>query len=170
MAAIPNSPVPIQQGGAQSTLPVSESLMFAMGGAINYCLTNSGKVGDVVMSDLSEAAFQALRDTTWVLRDGRSVLGTEYATLTGLTTLPDQQGRYPRMPGGDDPNGTQAIGTFITDQFAAHTHQLGIDSVASAGSSIGAFTGSNPWITSSTGGTETAPKTVYTNFFVKVNT
>jgi hypothetical protein len=179
MPAIPNSSTPIQQGGAQSTLPVSESLMFAIGGGVNYCLTNSGQVGDIVMSMLGLSAFQGLRDSTWVLLDGTSCVGTEFATLTGLTNLPDWRGTYPRAcdnERGLDPNGSQVPGAYIADVVGPHAH--GTNAITGANIGVGSGSAqdgiqSGTFATATinnTGGTETAPKTTYANFYTKVNT
>lgn len=176
MSNIPNSPTKVQQEGAQTTRPVSESLMFSVGGAVNYALTNSGKVGDVVMSDLTESAFQSLRDTTWQLSDGRSCVGTQYATLTGRSTLPDRRGTYARACDdgrGLDPNGAKNPGDYVADQVGPHSHTVTAAtrdaSGADGGSGFGGLANNHTLTTANNTGAETAPKTVYTNFFVKVN-
>jgi hypothetical protein len=195
MSDIPSSSVAIQAEGVQSTRPVSESAMFAIGGAVNYAILNTGKIGDIVSLMLTESAFQSLRDTTWILCDGRSILGSDLANLAGTNYAPDMRGVYPRgcdNGRGLDPHGSQNPGTYVADQFASHSHAVNdpqhahsISGLYQSGGSgtIEASGGFNPpaanWHTDAaatgitlgaSGGTETAPKTVYVNFFIKINT
>jgi hypothetical protein len=178
MSNIPVSPSPVQQEGAQATRPVSESLLFSVGGAVNYALTNSGKIGDVVDSLLGEAAFQALRDTTWALMDGRSLIGTDLGNLTGMTVLPDTRGTYLRACDngrGLDPNGQRNPGDYVGDQVGSHTHtMLGCPSGGGDGASYNGLLAesflSPNGRTAGAGGSETAPKTTYINQFCKINT
>lgn len=178
MANIPVSNVPIPIEAALARSPVSESLIQAIGGAINGILQLGPAVGTVEMSDLSESAFQGIKGTNWVLSDGRSVSGSRYHTLTGLSHVPDRRGTFPRMKDhgrGLDPSGNLAIGTYVADAIGAHTHNFTdlVPSAAAGGSDGG---GDNdrglqgvPSTTASTGGAETRPKFVVINFFVRIN-
>jgi len=56
-------------------------------------------VGDVKTSFLTLGQFQAIMGPEWVLADGQDVTGSEYATITGLTVVPDCRGRFMRMEG-----------------------------------------------------------------------
>jgi hypothetical protein len=69
---------------------ISELTMQKMGASINYILQNgNSQIGDIVHSALTEAQFQALRGNNWVLMSGQSIVGSDLAILTGITTLPD---------------------------------------------------------------------------------
>lgn len=163
----------------QTTLPVSEALMFAIAGAINQCLTNSAQVGDLIWSDLAEAAFQDQRDDTWVLCDGRSVIGSQYQALTGLANVPDRRGRFLRMKdngAGVDTNGDLAIGTLVADQVGTHAHTFALTQrPANNGPNPPALGtdvpggASNNESTSSFGGAETQPRYSVSNCFVKID-
>ena len=57
------------------------------------------KIGDVKQSFLTEAEFQAEHDDTWVLCDGRDVIGSDYAILKegdAITShnIPDARGQF----------------------------------------------------------------------------
>jgi hypothetical protein len=56
----------------------------------------SQPVGSIVASMLTEAQFQGVNGTDWVLADGRSVAGTTYAVATGENTVPDLRGQFLR--------------------------------------------------------------------------
>jgi hypothetical protein len=188
MSAVANSNVLVQLESLQTGNPVSESALVAMAGGINYGITNSGKVGDVVSSDLDEATFQSLRDTTWVLSDGRSCVGTTYQTLTGLTNVPDRRGTVMRMKDntrGLDPHGELAIGAYEADGVGTHQHDsdgIGRNGATPPYGSPGAsydamdvngesFISPNAYTGGPTGSPgETCVKAVVVNFFVKVNT
>jgi hypothetical protein len=183
MSNIPNSQALIQAESVASGGPVSQGALYAMGGGINQSLTNSAKVGDIIMSGLQESAFVAQRDSTWCLCDGRSVIGSSYQSLTSQSNIPDLRAVYPRGcdNGGSalgarglDPNGSQSVGNYVADQFGTHSHSYQQATFAGGPGGIppgginflrtlsGTSTGSN-------GGTETAPKTTYVNFFIKIN-
>lgn len=85
------------------------------------------QVGDIVSAMLTEVQFQALKDSTWVLMDGRDVTGSEYNTITGNTTLPDARGQHlrgennGRVDGQENPDAT-ALGGAQTDAMQGHNH------------------------------------------------
>lgn len=54
-------------------------------------------VGDLKQSLLSEKQFIRLNGNNWVLADGRSIKGSAFATLSGLTNIPDMRGKFTRM-------------------------------------------------------------------------
>lgn len=127
---------------------VSESLLQKMGAVVNFLIDNSTfQVGDVVQSVLDEATFQSLRDTNWVLCDGRSVVGTDYQSITLNSNIPDLRGKFPRMKdngAGIDPAGDLPIGTYQVDQIGQHRHPLGAS--AQLLSERSPFSGSNGYI------------------------
>ena len=78
-------------------------------------------VGMIVQSILTEAQFQALNGTGWVLMDGRNIAGSQYATITGTSALPDARGMFlrgknnGRSDGNQNPDGEKNLGEFTTD-------------------------------------------------------
>lgn len=80
-------------------------------------------VGMLVYSMLTEAQFQGLNGTSWILADGRSIAGSSYATVTGNSTAPDLRGEFLR--GTDNGRGVdtgRVLGTFQAHEFNSHTH------------------------------------------------
>ena len=75
------------------------------------------EVGDVRTSMLSEAAFQTKYGTQWILSDGRSIVGSEWETITGDTNVPDMRGQYlrgknnGRADGQENPDGELGLGS-----------------------------------------------------------
>lgn len=67
---------------------------------------NQNPVGMIVASMLTEAQFQDINGTNWVLAYGQSVAGSTYATVTGSSTLPDLRGRT--LAGKDNMGGIAA--------------------------------------------------------------
>ena len=146
----------------------------------------NARIGDVKESILTEIQFQAVHDGTWVLMDGRDITGSDLATLTGSTTLPDARGQFlrgknnGRLDGNEDPDGERAIGHWQEDKMQGHEHRLtgSFTGVAAGGGSAwgtGGTTDTHPTLYSDgTNGTprtgsETAPKNIAVNIFVKIN-
>lgn len=129
MSDIASSVARIQVEGARFRAPVSESLLQAMGAAINGLIDLLLPVGSIVDSMLTEAQFQSeLGTTNWVLSDGDSCAGSAYETLTGNSTTPDLRGVYTRGKNNGrststgDSAGNVALGTYAADSFA-HMHR-----------------------------------------------
>ena len=158
--------------------------------------TNLGQVGDVVSSMLTEAQFQALRDTNWVLMDGRSSVGSVYETITANSTIPDARGQHlrgqnnGRVDGQENPDAT-VLGGAQTDGMQGHSHlgagggsneflyrrgSAGVYSDPFAGGTIYDRT-TVPAGTETTNGVngtprtgnETRPKSITINYFMKIN-
>jgi len=149
--------------------------------------SNTQQVGDVVHSMLDEAQFQVLRSDNWVLMDGRSVVGSEYETLTGNSTIPDARGQFlrsknnGRVDGQENPAGDSALGTQQTDAMQLHAH----DHNAGTGSEFGSYPdgaatgpvvnigilGPSEYLGGGVPRTdvETRPKNVTVNIFIKIN-
>lgn len=153
------------------------------------------KVGDVVYSTLTEAQFQALRDTTWVLMDGRDVTGSDYDTiaLSGLGgTIPDARGQFlraknnGRSDGNQDPDGERGLGAFQNHAMDSHGHDTRYNTAtpgAAGGPHVAAISGggqpnatwaSNYDFVSQTlrgtnSSTETRPRNIAVNIFIKIN-
>lgn len=143
-----------------------------------------GSVGDVQSSMMTEAQFQALNGVDWVLSDGRNVAGSKYATIKGVTTVPDLRGvtlrgkNNGRVDGGQNPDGDLALGTFQSHQNADHGHAFsqGMQNASSGVPGnvlIGGGVGQNVIAAFSSlgnsGGNETRMKNVTVNHFVKIN-
>jgi len=87
----------------------TESMFQQISESINWLSDNvlSDPVGTIKVSTYAEPALQAEMGTGWILCDGRSVVGSEYETITGNSNIPDFRGRYLR--GAND--GGSAAGT-----------------------------------------------------------
>ena len=160
-------------------------------------LGESSSVGDVRSSFLSEAQFQSLNGTNWILSDGRSVTGSAFHTVTGLTTVPDCRGvglrgkNNGRSDGNQDVAGERALGSFQMDALQGHMHDAQVtintgtgvpdnDSLAqgngnnSGGSSSntgvkGMRTSTTPNYGTVRPAAETRVKNIAVNFFVRIN-
>lgn len=163
----------IQVEAVNTGAPVGQSVATSMGASTNFLLRNVAQVGDIVESVLDEATFQSLRDTSWVLADGRSVAGTDYNTITGNSTLIDLRGVFRRGKDngrGQDTNGDLTVGAYVGDQNKSHTHLYFRESFTpSPGAALG---GSSTQVlegTGASGGAEANPRYVVVNVFIKIN-
>jgi len=90
MTAISQAKATIQIEETISGAAPSEAILQKIGGSINWLNANAGtQLGDIIQSGLTEVQFQSLRGNNWVRMAGQSVAGSDYATLTGVTTLPN---------------------------------------------------------------------------------
>ena len=150
-------------------------------------------VGTIIHSMLSTAQFATEYGDNWVLADGRSVTGTKYALITGLTALPDMRGRFLRGKGANNPDGDLALGVYTADKYADHNHvqtysngasttetrisnggsgyTLSSSHIGSSSASVGSSTPSltTTQKTGSSGSNETAPKSITVNIFIRIN-
>lgn len=177
MADLPSVRLKVQAEETQTRFAVAESVLQKTGSSINWILDNvqQSTIGDVVMSVLNEAQFQAERGTGWVLMDGRSVIGSEYETVTGNSNIPDARGRYLRMQdhgAGVNPAGNITPGNTQADENASHQHivsgfQFG------GGPNTGLIWGNGgsgaTFVTSASGGAETRPRTIIVNVFIRID-
>ena len=141
--------------------------------------SNIAQVGDVVHSLLDEATFQALRSSSWVLMDGRSVVGSTYETLTGNSTVPDARGQSLRAKnngrndGNEDTSGERALGSFQTEQVGpiAGLEQGNISQYSTGGNQAGVFYWNgavqNPYTWNPAG--ENRIKNIAVNIFIKID-
>jgi len=154
------------------------------------------QVGDVIASMLDGTAFQAERDTTWVLASGQAVPGSDYASLVG-PNVPDLRGvflrgkSYTRGASGN-PDGDLAVGTYTADAIRNITggvnhRNLRIDQFQSENGVLDFKTSENGG--GGTGGSaassagninidvsrqvptaaDNRPKNVTVNYFIKIN-
>jgi hypothetical protein len=87
-------------------------------------------IGTVIFSSLPLSDFNAeIADGgEWVLADGSSVTGSDWATLTGRTNLPDIRGRFIRAKdngAGNNPSGDKALDSYTADTVGSHLHGAG---------------------------------------------
>ena len=100
---------------------------------------NNTPVGAILQSRLTEAQFQAINGTSWVLMDGRSIVGSKLADITGITNLDDARGlilrgkNNGRSDGAQNPDGDLAIGTYQSDNI-----NVSVAGVNAAGNHIAA--------------------------------
>ena len=102
---------------------------------IDTSTKDSGSVGDVIQSMLSEEKFITQNGAGWVLMDGRSVAGSKYALETGNATVPDASGRFLRGKNngsGTNPDGDVALGTAQSE--ATKINGLGASTSTSSSS------------------------------------
>lgn len=122
MTDITGSRDKIQLEATDASSPVSEDLMTKIGGAVNYIIDNSTtQLGDIITSALTLAQFQTIRGNNWVRMEGQDVTGSDFAVLTGITTLPVQYG------GGALVANEASIMTSTSGENKSHTHYFGLD-------------------------------------------
>jgi len=147
-------------------------------------------VGTIIHSMLTTTQFATQYGDNWVLADGRSVTGTLYASVTGLSTIPDMRGAFLRAKDhgvGRNADGDTSLGAYSDDKFESHVHQQkhsnGVTDVLAtratgAGGGIynpipgvGDLAGGVvvPQTTATTGSNETSPKSITVNIFIRIN-
>lgn len=129
-------------------------------------------VGTIVHSMLSTTQFASEYGANWVLADGRSVTGSKYEQITGISSIPDMRGLFLRGKGATfNPDGDLALGTFTDDKLRSHTHGAG--AIDNGGTGIfqsgGGGSRNQTLLTDATGGNETAPKSITVNIFIRIN-
>jgi hypothetical protein len=55
---------------------------------VTSAVTELSIVGEIKLSALSLAQFQSIAGSTWILANGQSAVGTQYASKYGFTTVP----------------------------------------------------------------------------------
>jgi hypothetical protein len=150
--------------------PIEASKMNELIQKINQVeLNQKNQIGVIQQALLTESQFQSLNGSCWVAMSGQSIAGSDYAILTGLTTLPNAQGRFLRNSGGD----AAPLATLQDDELKSHTHVAGAvyNTHSGAGVRIGTAQGTNlgNLTTGATGGAETRPKNLTVNYFIKIN-
>jgi hypothetical protein len=85
-------------------------------------------IGTLIHASMVTADFQAeVDDGEWVLADGSSAAGSDWATLTGRTTLPDARGRFLRgkdNAAGNNSDGDKSLDSYTADTVVSHTHTM----------------------------------------------
>lgn len=156
--------------------------------------SSSAAVGSIQASLLTEAEFQSIFGTGWVLARGQSVSGSKYTSLTGVSSVPDLRGQFlrgknnGRSDGNQDPGGERNLrdGVIQQDQYQGHTHSTG-STISGAGGGLvylqppglsnnqvsGYVTKGNFADEVGNGtprtGNETRPRNVTVNYFIRIN-
>lgn len=131
--------------------------------------------------------------SSWVPADGRSIAGSQLATITGNSNAPDLRGRFVRglneiysvgepalNKSTADPDGdNRKPGDYQDDNFEAHSHSVTDHSAPFAfptsGMGIQSDSGQQiqfgkPNISiNATGGSETRPRNISLYFYIKIN-
>jgi len=83
---------------------------------LEYLTVSSAPVGTIIYSVLSEVQFSAVSPNgEWVLCDGRSITGSVYEEVTGVSTVPDKRSLYTTMT---DVSITSSSYTILSDSVA----------------------------------------------------
>lgn len=160
----------------------TEEILLGTGSSFIRFKKSEASIGDIKHSMLTEAQFQAEVDTTWVLADGRDVTGSDFETLTGFSIVPDCRGQFlrgannGRSDGKENPDGGALLGIQQDDAIAPHSHDVqvgfGVDSAfVKSGNSGGGAQVPDAALSTGTGigTTETRPKNITVNIFIKIN-
>ena len=142
-------------------------------------------IGTVRSTILTVAQYQGQVDGVWMLMNGQSCIGTEYANITGNSTVPDAatEGAFLRQAKVGRVNGS-----FENDAFQGHHHQIqddldgGSAQTFSHASGYQSFNGATHTMASARATTpltdfvngtprtanETRPKNIGVNYLIKV--
>lgn len=173
---------------------VSEAVMVKVAKGIQYHNENSGDaIGKVEQCMLTEEQFCTLKGDShtntdyttrkWVLMSGQDITGSDFANLTGITTLPNATSTSAFFRQGS------SLGSYQDSQNKSHNHSIthpyaqgiGDDGentytvIAGLGGATGGQTTTpGTWDTSrfsmsSEGGSESRPNNYQMNFFIKIN-
>lgn len=123
MAFIASSSDKIQFEETQYKSSVSEGTYTKIGGALNNSLNNTlFRVGDIKQSALTEEIYQSIRGDTWVLMKGQDITGSDLATLTGITVLPNMVSVGAHLEQLESGN---SVFDFFPNQNKDHNHSDG---------------------------------------------
>lgn len=196
MTDITSAPSKIQEEEVAYKAAVSEATFTKIGAAINYIQDNaSDYIGQLECTMLTEAQFATIKgydytetDLTvkkWVIVDGQDITGSDYETLTGISTLASAKtnGAFPRQSDSD-----ANINGYQSNQNLSHTHIQqheitggGVQAVIRddiPGTTYSGYRGfvgtagdtSNDLVsTQGSGGSEARPNTWKINYFLRLN-
>ena len=171
-------------------------LLLVVGIFGNSDHASAGYLGEIKQSILSVANFTRLYGKGWVLMDGRNIEHTDLyrERLWDSVNLPDARGvflrsrNYDRDPGTGNSASDLPVGSYQNDGFMQHQHTMHSTnrifvsiprSIAElpTGLERGGYFGDddmsgvsrlNDFDTQSTGGSETQPRSITVNTFIKV--
>lgn len=125
-------------------------------------------VGTIIHSMLTTTQFASQYGDNWVIADGRTVTGSLYASVTGISSIPDLRGGFLRAKGATlNPDGDLALGTLTADKT-----RLAVYFSAPPASSFGAAATQDSTVSSTFPNrynNETAPVSVTVNVFIRIN-
>ena len=184
----------IQNSEIQNGAPLDQNLLLKIKDnfdAQQDVINRTVGIGTVRMSTLILAQFEAEHPGQWMLMNGQSCAGTTYATLTGNIIVPDMitDGTFPRQA-----KAGRGLGSFEADDNKEHKHLMfkNGDAVAvnsnvtrlsatetpysndSTGVNYGSYNidgvvaEADIGLSGKSGSTETRPKNIAMNFFIKV--
>lgn len=151
----------------------------------NSLTTEIYQIGEIKTSLLEPDEFTSLYGNSWILMDGRDVSKSMFATLTGMTNVPDARGKFLRMSNNGasgtnyDPETSRTLGSFQKDSFKKHNHEKVYNGHHPQGSN-GSKNNTNLMIKGGTssqgnrfglhpnGGDETRPKNILVNYYIKI--
>lgn len=109
------------------------SLFFPFSGFSAWSNHSEGHVGEIRYSILTEEQFQELYGREWELMNGQPLdSGSKLRALWGKGNLPDARGVFlrcknnGRSDGRQNPGGDLAVGTYQADQFKSHNHSISV--------------------------------------------
>jgi len=103
---------------------------YALSVAFAQTVVCSGAVGDVKYSILNPTQFAAENGNCWVPMDGRSIAGSQLATITGMSNVPNGGGMFLRSQdfsnSNQDPDRdhNSAIAQSQGDGNKSHSHSM----------------------------------------------
>jgi hypothetical protein len=165
-----------------SPLFMTLSILMSQLGLVTSVLANDSHVGDIRYSILSEAQFRALHGTEWELLQGQPVpRDSELIEYWGDRNLPDARGVFLRSRNHNRdrqqgcPAGDLNCGSYQDDQLKSHNHST-FSNHHSHVLAHGTWKTPSPYgypnggehNTSNTGGSETRPRNITVNTFIKV--
>ena len=169
----------------------TDTKRFYIGDGVKWLLINPSELAEVKQSMLTEVQFQLENGNEWVLCDGRDVTGSDYASVTGNTTLPDMRGSFVRgknngrvdgleNPDADHPLGTyeearansvENLNTGLSAALTFGVKVIPLDGTFNVPGLVGGFDGDDIALQLSKFGynEESRPKSITMNYFVKIN-
>jgi len=160
----------IQQESVDYRSAISETTFSAMGSSINWIIENSTHaLGTVVTSMLTLAQYQSELNSTWVLCDGASCVGSDYETLSSNSTVPDlvTSNRFLRQATNDGELGNTQTSANLSHSHSYNDYNVSTGAGITAAGALGVVdTGRT---TGLDGGSESRPHNLKVNHFIKIN-
>jgi len=176
---------------ARIVLDTSTFKVYIGNGFVWKSIASETALGDIRSSILTETQFQIENGSEWIIADGRDITGSDLAILLTETFAPDLRGVFLRGKDngrGINPDGDLPLGQFTSDKYELHNH-LYNDSTVDISATVGGAqqnarcnrtsNSGEPFIYTTdvdttrtsigAGSTETAPKSVTVNYFIKIN-
>ena len=148
---------------------------------------DTGNLGEIRQSILKVDDFRRIYGEGWVLMDGANIESSDLFKegLWKGEKIPDAQGVYLRSKNHErakekgDPDGDRELGTYIEDRFKSHSHghnlyvtttvDLGRSHAPAMGSGGGERNTNIGGGINNCGDSETCPRSIVVNTFIKIN-